>query len=203
MANPTFTREQALQYLQAAQIADAVTWLGFRASGSKYGEYDDTLALFTPDSYTEFKGNTLPSKWGGDIAKLLPGTYKYSQGLHGRHHLNGMGSAERVRILDWLQTHKGQDYPQPNPKAQRILPYWAFVQSGPVTVLRHLQTVPETITDPAKYPMINLHSGGWKGTSSLGCQTFYPDHWLEARAKGYKAMDDHNQHIILYHLVEL
>ena len=205
------TREKAREILQQHGITDQVAILGYRSAKSQYGEYDDIGALYTPADYIEFKYNTLPSKWASNIAKLLPGVYRYRKGLHGIHHLDltqrkdgSYVCQEDKEIYDWLIAHPGKDHPHilVGGKA-RILPYWAYRQAGPVTIIRHGATVPETKVNPAEWPFIDLHKGGWNLTSSAGCQTFYPDHWEDARALGYEAMDKNGQKEVLYCLVQL
>jgi lysozyme len=49
---------------------------------------------------------------------------------------------------------------------------------------------------------INIHKGGYGTTSSEGCQTIYPDQWLEFRGTVYKLMDDYNQDTIPYVLID-
>jgi hypothetical protein len=198
--NPTLTRDDAEKLARARGCTDKVMILGLRSPTSKYGEYDDTIALLTPDSYTEWKGNTLPSKWEPGIAKLMPGDYIYAKGLHGINHFGQMKADMAANIRTWLSAHTGQDYP---PVAGYILPYWAFRQHGPVTLIRDGTNKLETETDPAKFPFIDLHRGGWNGTSSAGCQTWFPDHWPEVRAKGYAAMDQYGQLTITYSLHQL
>lgn len=177
------TREQALAIAAEWNVTDKVMIFGYRSAHSKYGEYDDVLAILTPDDYREYKGNTLPSKEANGIAVLQGGVYRYAPGLHGVSHLEGLPDAETIRV--WLEAHKGQDYP--NPKG-RLLPYWAFRQAGPVKIKRIGSDVFEVKQDPAGWPWIDLHKGGYNLTSSLGCQTFYPDHWEEVRRVGFNAI---------------
>lgn len=200
MSNPTLTRDAAEELARSRGCTDQVMILGLRSPTSQYGEYDDTLALLTPDSYTEWKGNTLPSKWVAGIAKLVPGDYRYAKGIHGVNHFAQLPPAQRGIVSSWLSAHPGQDYP---PLQGYILPYWAFRQHGPVTLLRDGATTPETQTDPDQFPFIDLHCGGWNGTSSAGCQTWYPDHWPDARKAGYAAMDQYGQTEITYCLHQL
>lgn len=200
MPNPTLTLQQAIDLVGSKGITDKAVLIGLRSATSKYGEYDDTIGLLTPDGYTEWKANTLPSKWEPGIARLEPGQYIYAKGLHGVNHFAQMPGSTSDTVRAWLEAHIGQDYAA---IPGFILPYWAFRQHGPVTLIRDGATVPETQTDPDKFPFIDVHRGGWNGTSSAGCQTFYPDHWPDARRMGYEAMDKYGQDTIIYCLQQL
>lgn len=45
---------------------------------------------------------------------------------------------------------------------------------------------------------INIHKGGYNGTSSLGCQTIPPSQWESFRSLVYSLMDKNGQKIIPY-----
>jgi hypothetical protein len=202
-----YTSDQVAQILGKRLITNKVAVLGYRSATSKYGEYDDTLALFSPDGYQEFKGNTLPSISPPGTAVLQPGDYTYKIGIHGISHFNlskdtdghFVNPADAALYNQLVAT--GKDLP---PIAGRILPYWAFRQAGPVTVLRIGQTVYERFENPNNWPWIDIHHGGWNLTSSLGCQTLYPDHWQQFFWDTGKAeMDKWGQKTITYSLIDM
>lgn len=77
--------------------------------------------------------------------------------------------------------------------------YWAFRPATPN------EAVPVTRDGQVGTSLgiaINIHKGGYTTTSSEGCQTIYPDQWLEFQGTVYKLMDQFNQNIIQYALVE-
>jgi lysozyme len=200
MTRPSLTRDQAIAL--AGGITDPVFILGVRgftdaAGGNVKGIYDDALFLVTPDDCIGFNGNTDPSADHPGMAVLQPGTYKYRQGIHGQHHFSELG-AESAKVQAFLNANVGKDY---LPIPGKILPYWAFRQAGPVTVLRDGQTARERELDPEDWPWIDIHRGGYSTTSSDGCQTCHPDQWPELRAKGYAAMNQSGVKLINYVLV--
>lgn len=79
------------------------------------------------------------------------------------------------------------------PKAQQ---YTALVQAGAVTVIRD-QEGPET-----GWFGINIHRGGYGTTSSLGCQTIFPDQWAAFIALVQSELKRAAQKTIPYVLVE-
>lgn len=198
--NPTFTRDQAQAFLDQHGITDKVVLLGYRAPGSQYGQYDDTIALICPTDYTEYKGNTLPSKWETGIAKLIPGVYDYRKGLHGIHHFADLSPEQHTEVAAWLAANPGKDHV---PIAGKILPYWAYRQAGPVTINRDGSPTLEQDGWPGNPAWIDIHCGGWNGTSSLGCQTIHPQYWIAARSLGFGAMDQWGQTVIKYCLIQL
>jgi hypothetical protein len=210
MTRPSLNRAEAIAL--AGGITDPVFLLGIRgfnspADENKRSVYDDAILLVTPDSCIGFNANTDPSITRKGIAVLQTGTYQYKQGLHGIHHFDditrGLGKKKRDEVEQWLRDNIGKDHPQLNfPNGDRIiLPYWAFRQAGPVTVLRDGTSAPETKTDPAGWPWIDIHKGGFNSTSSEGCQTIHPDQWLDARQRGYAAMDAAGLKLINYVLI--
>ena|SRR5436190_13112633 len=79
------------------------------------------------------------------------------------------------------------------PKAQQ---YTALVQAGEVTVIRD-QEGPDT-----GFFGINIHRGSVSGTSSLGCQTIFPDQCPAFIALVQSELKRAGQKIIPYVLVE-
>lgn len=116
------------------------------------GIYDDAIFIVTPFLFASYNANTDPSK-------RRPGT-----GFGAR---KGMARLTPGvwRVYRFAQ-HDGPSTP----------PYDAICQrAGPVTVMRD---------GNPDYPHegnfgINIHKGGFNTTSSEGCQTIYPDQWLE------------------------
>lgn len=76
-------------------------------------------------------------------------------------------------------------------------PYPALVQAGAVTVVRDQQG------EDTGWFGINIHRGGRNTTSSLGCQTIYPDQWDSFYALVSSEMKRFNETIINYVLIDL
>lgn len=74
--------------------------------------------------------------------------------------------------------------------------YPALVQAAPVTVHRDGGGV------ESGYLGINIHHGGYGGTSSLGCQTIYPAQWESFLALVKSELARHNQVVVPYLLIE-
>lgn len=198
--NPTLTRDQAEKLVSSLGLTDKVIWIGLRSATSKYGQFDDTAGLLTPDGYTEFEFNTLPTVWKPEIACLQPGIYKWRQGLHGVHHFNEMPPEYHTKVYAWLLANKGKDYPNPDPKY--IHPYWAFREVPPMTVLRdgHSALQIDSVAAPFE---IDGHHAGLYTTSSLACQTWPLKIWQTVRASGFGAMDKYAQEEIAYALHDI
>lgn len=184
MTAPTISRQDAAAMLSGAYpdlFREKVIVFGLRGffdppGENKRGIYDDAIGIITPvsDEYRIYNANTDPSIFRPEIAVLQDGVYKYAQGLHGRHHLD-LSRLEDQKLLHALQETKRDLEPIPG----RILPYYALIQSGPVTLLRDGTTTTETVKDPSRFPMINIHRGSKNTTSSEGCQTIFPDYWQD------------------------
>lgn len=142
--------------------------------------YDDAIFLVAPQAFLACNANTDPgasrrghgtSESTKGMASLKPGTWLYKRGKH-----------------------KGQ--------------YDAFIQAKEVTVLRDADSkVPEkdiVLLDGIKtYPDtgyfgINIHRGGAKTVSSIGCQTIPPSQWLGFQTLAYSLMKQYNQTTIPY-----
>lgn len=212
MNNPTLTRDQAMALARSRGCTDEAMLLGLRSPTSQYGQYDDTIALLTPSIYLEWKANTLPSKWGPGIGKLMDGDWKWKKGLHGVHHFaeieKALGTAKCKEVADLLNEGlaEGRDYPyilKDSNDHVLIVPYPALRQAAPMAVLRYGHDTPETIIDPNDWPYCDGHSGGWQGTSSLMCQTWFPDHWVSARRIIYSTLDLYRLQEITYGLHQL
>ena len=93
-------------------------------------------------------------------------------------------------------------YRKGNHNGPRSKPYPALCQASSVTVTR--DGVGERSDDPGKgiRYSINIRKGGYKTTSSLGCQTIYPAQWQSFLALAYGEMARHNVKLVPYLLVE-
>lgn len=189
--NPTLTHEQALDLVGSKGVAEKAVLIGLRSKSSVYGEkdaYTDALGLLTPDGYTEWKLNTLPTKWEPGMACLQPGVWKFRKGIHGMHHLDLDHNAEDKAAYQWLLAHVGQDHPDP----KYALSYWAGREIPPMTVIRNGRAGTETDSAAAPF-FIDLHHGGINTTSSEACQTVPITIWHEVRAAFFGAMDKYQQ----------
>lgn len=115
------------------------------------GIYDDAIFIDSVDAFASFNGNTDPSKSrpGYGFNDSTKGIAKLKAGLWLAHKLDYHGS----------KIHG---------------PYRAICQRlGNVTVIRDGNPPYE---HTGKFG-INIHKGGYQGTSSEGCQTIHPDQW--------------------------
>jgi hypothetical protein len=152
------------------------------AGANDWGLYDDALAVYfpktptQPEVYVTFNANTDPSREHYGVAVLEPGVWLYKLGIHGLS----------------------------RPATQR---YEALVQADEVIVERSgTQSVPAGVQDERGHCLgqgrwrgwfgINHHHGGYRSTSSEGCQTVWPEQWgqylalakVHMLARGMKAI---------------
>lgn len=81
--------------------------------------------------------------------------------------------------------------------------YWAFVEAGPVTVIRDPKDgVTKAYEETSEDFGIHIHKGSYNSTSSEGCQTIYPDQWDAMKNLVYGEMDRHGQKVVTYLLVD-
>lgn len=199
MLRPELTQQAAADLsVNNTEKAYLLAVRGFNKSKNKSQKneiniYDDAIFLITPEEVTGFNFNTDPSKEKPGMAVMQPGVYKYKKGLHGLHHLDLNNGHDKWLYQELI--HTGRDL---KPEPDRIFPYWALRQAGPITVLRDGSKTPETKVDQRDWPWINIHRGGVNTTSSEGCQTVHPEQWQEFRNKVYKALADYQLQEINY-----
>lgn len=180
-STPKIALNEVEKLLAKHKITDAVVCGGIRGyykdtmgikGKNDRGIYDDCIWLKTPDLFMTFNGNTDPSK----VRK-------------GR----GKGSSKGMALLKpdlyrchIIGIHNGK--------------YTALVQrKGAVTVIR--DGIDGDYEDTG-YFGINIHRGGYGTTSSLGCQTIYPDQWKSFIETVKAACAKYKQTIVPYLLVE-
>jgi lysozyme len=71
----------------------------------------------------------------------------------------------------------------------------------PATKNEELPVDRDGIADPQPGIAINIHKGGYSTTSSLGCQTIYPDQWAAFQATLMDQLKRAGQKRFNYHLV--
>lgn len=118
----------------------------------------------------------LPVNGNTDPSAYKPGIAKLVPGLHyykkGLHHLS-----------------------DPDPRKR----YPAFRPASPDESLPVIRDGDKTTS---KGYAINIHKGSYFSTSSEGCQTVYPEQWLQFQQTAYSAMNKYGQQRIGYLLIE-
>lgn len=193
-SKPQQPREETAEIIARSGLTDKCILLAvrgyYRDSMGEPGKndraiYDDAIFFLTPTVYASFNANTDPSRYRAGngfgsakgMACLKAGLYRYKPGIHGLSQYEANG-------------YKLNDAP--------IKPYKAFVQAGPVTVIRDGNPpYPET-----GFFGINIHCGSYTSTSSAGCQTIYRDQWKEFYSLVTSQLGFHDQGTVPYLLIE-
>lgn len=140
------------------------------------GIYDDAIFIVgtgNNETFASFNANTDPSS--------------YRKGRGTSESTKGMASLKAgLYRSHQLGLHRGK--------------YMALIQTGgPVTVIR--DGTPDY--EDKGWFGINIHKGGYNTTSSLGCQTLYPDQWEAFIALATQQMHAYHQSTMPYLLVEM
>lgn len=136
------------------------------------GIYDDALFILGVDG-----------TFASFNANTDPSAYRKGRGTGGA---KGMADLKPGLYLSHrLGLHRGK--------------YMALIQTGgPVTVIR--DGTPDY--EDTGWFGINIHKGGYNTTSSLGCQTIYPDQWPAFISLAQNEMHKNNMAVMPYLLVE-
>ena len=170
-ARPQITSEEALRLIRQAGASDPVALLGIR------GYYRDTLGAV---------GANDRGLYDDCIVVVSPTAYA-------TFNANTDPSVTRKHVavlLPGVWRYKKGKHKIADPAG-----YPAFVQAAPVTVARDQEGL-----DTGWFG-INIHRGGRTTTSSLGCQTIWPDQWEAFRSLVYTEMQRHDAATIPYVLI--
>jgi lysozyme len=140
------------------------------------GIYDDAIILLTPSAYVTFNANADPSAFRKGIANLKPGLWYYKLGAHG---------LSKPRHPSGTMDYTSAKYQ-----------YTALIQAAKVAVKRDQEG------EETDYLGINIHRGSYNTTSSLGCQTIFPDQWTSFIELIKSQFKQYNQNVIPYLLME-
>ena len=173
-SRPMQCREKTAAILVERGVRDAVAILGVR------GYYRDTMGVAGVNDvgiYDDAIFVTSPSCYVAFNANCDPG-------IHRTHMANLAPGVWHYK----LGIH-GLSKP-------RTLQYEALVQADEVTVRRDGEGLDTGLFG------INIHRGGWTKTSSLGCQTIWPEQWDGFIALVKEQMGRFKQATVPYCLVE-
>jgi lysozyme len=173
-ARPQQSREQTEKILATHGVTTPVALLGVR------GYYRDSMGK--PDVndrglYDDAIFLVAPGKYLAFNANTDPSTYR-----------------ERIaNLAPGVWQYKVGIHGLSKPASQQ---YTALVQAEPVTVIR------DGVGRDTGLFGINIHRGGYSGTSSLGCQTIIPEQWPQFIEQVVIALKSAGQKVIPYCLVE-
>jgi len=145
---------------------------GFFPAKDERGTFNDALCWITPEGIFAFKANTDPSG------------YRKGRGTGSQ---KGMASLKCGTWSYKTGIHNGSSV------------HPAFRQADKVTVIRDGKD--GDYEDTGMFG-INIHRGGNRGTSSLGCQTVPPAEWDAFKELGYMALKKYGQKTFPYVLVK-
>ena len=140
------------------------------------GIYDDAIVLITPEAHVSFNANTDPSVYRDGIAVLKAGLWLYKIGWH------GLSKPKHPSGTELFTNTKYR--------------YISLVQSNSVTVVRDKKG------NDTGFFGINIHRGSYTSTSSIGCQTIFPDQWNSFISLVRSQMKKFGQKDIPYLLIE-
>ena len=142
------------------------------------GIYDDAFFVMSPDTFTSFNGNVDPSVYKAGRANLVsPQKVVYKPGKHGLSRPDGGYPAFRQASAVVVRRDDGVG----NGKS---LGNGLYTDQG------------------AKRFWINLHRGGYRTTSSHGCQTVPPNQWDAFYALIRLQMKRFEQSTFNYYLID-
>ena len=179
MKQPTLTAAEAKNFvrLSGSSIIEPVYILAIRGYYKNIGKpAENDRGIYDDALFLIGPDLFLAVNANTDPSRYKPGMAKLVPGLHyykkGLHHLS-----------------------DPDPRRR----YAAF---RPDTADESLPVTRDGQQGISKGYAINIHKGGYSSTSSEGCQTVYPEQWLQFQQMAYRAMDEYGQRRIGYLLAE-
>jgi lysozyme len=174
MNRPKLSRTEALKYLPA-EFAGQVALLGIR------GYYEKTM---------------------GDPTKNDRGIYDDAIFIISADHFSAFNAnTDPSKFRKGIATLKPGTHYFRKGKHGISKPGGGYPALRPATVGEKLPVTRDGEGDSMGIA-INIHKGGYKTTSSEGCQTIYPDQWAEFIKTVYAQMDKYGQDKIGYVLME-
>jgi len=175
-----------------------------------------TRPRITPEGVADFlHGYNIPEK------VVLVGIRGYYKDTMGKPGVNDIGIYDDAIVLigpNYFQTFNANTDPSKHrPGIATLIPGLHYFKRGnhgiskpgggypafrPDTPDESLMVTRDGQVGLSKGIAINIHKGGFNGTSSEGCQTIYPDQWMEFQVKAYELMTNEGQRRIPYVLIE-
>lgn len=172
-ARPRLSAAKVDEILAAHNVRDAVAILGVR------GYYTNTMGRFGENDRGIYDDAIFINSPQATVA--------FNANTDPSRHRKGIAN-----LKTGIWKYKVGIHGLSKPKEQQ---YTALVQAAEVTVHRDGQG------DDTGWFGINIHRGGYGTTSSLGCQTIYPDQWEAFIATVRDQMARHDQKVVPYLLI--